>query len=136
MDANIILELLLGRGKAKECEELLNKISKGKVEAIMTHFTVHAIESIMNDKELILKFLRNLESSVGLYVYDTDISDETAAAILMEDIKRDFDDALQYYVAKKLGVKAIVSFDKHFDGLDTPRLEPKDVNESLSEANH
>jgi len=46
---------------------------------------------------------------------------------MMGDIKRDFDDALQYYVAKKLGAKAIVSFDKHFDGLDVPRLEPKQV---------
>jgi len=39
----------------------------------------------------------------------------------------DFDDALQSYIAKKLGVK-IVSFDKHFDkvkGLD--RVTPEDI---------
>jgi predicted nucleic acid-binding protein len=46
---------------------------------------------------------------------------------LMKDLGRDFDDALQYYVAKKLGANAIISFDKHFDGLDVPRLEPKDA---------
>lgn len=36
----------------------------------------------------------------------------------------DFDDALQYYAAKRLGVEAIVSYDKHFDKLDVPRTEP------------
>jgi len=127
LDANIILELFLGREKAEECEELLNGVSKGEVEAAMTHFAVHAIESIVNDEELILRFLRNLEGSLGLYVYDTDISDEMAAAMLMKDLGRDFDDALQYYVAKKLGGNAIISFDEHSDGLDVPRLEPKDA---------
>jgi predicted nucleic acid-binding protein len=36
----------------------------------------------------------------------------------------DFDDALQYYVAKRLGAEAIVSYDRHFDKLDVPRIEP------------
>jgi len=34
---------------------------------------------------------------------------------------------IQYTVAKKLGVTAIISYDKHFDGLDIPRLEPSNV---------
>jgi predicted nucleic acid-binding protein len=47
-----------------------------------------------------------------------------AIGILASEIKRDFDDTPQYYVAKKLGASGIVSFDRHFDGLDIPRLEP------------
>jgi len=39
----------------------------------------------------------------------------------------DFDDALQYYVAKRLGAEAIVSFDRHFDKLDVPRIEPSSL---------
>ncbi len=34
---------------------------------------------------------------------------------------------MQYYVAKKVGAEGIVSFDKHFDGLDLRRLEPNAV---------
>jgi predicted nucleic acid-binding protein len=39
----------------------------------------------------------------------------------------DFDDALQPYVAKKLNLK-IISFDRHFDGVEgLIRLRPIDV---------
>ena len=49
-----------------------------------------------------------------------------AASMLMESIGLDFDDSLHYYVAKKLGVEAIISFDKHFDRVDLVRKEPSD----------
>ncbi|MHB1709637.1 MAG: hypothetical protein ACYCT2_09210 [Thermoplasmataceae archaeon] len=41
-----------------------------------------------------------------------------------------FDDAMQYYVAKKLGAEAIVSFDHDFDNLDIRRLEPNQIKTS------
>ncbi|MCD6469816.1 PIN domain-containing protein [Candidatus Bathyarchaeota archaeon] len=46
--------------------------------------------------------------------------------MLMDKIKLDFYDALQYYLAKKLGAEAIVSYDKHFDATDIRRKEPSD----------
>jgi len=75
--------------------------------------------------------LRNLESSLGIAVYETTVADEAAVAILMKEIKLDFDDCLQYFAAKRLGAEAIVSYDKHYDGLDVTRVEPKDVLEKL-----
>ncbi|RLE79077.1 MAG: PIN domain nuclease [Thermoprotei archaeon] len=126
VDTCIFLELLLNQSRAQECREFLDKIARGELEAIVTTFTIHAIEAIINEANTILSFLRNIMASKGLYVYITTISDEIAASILMGKIKRDFDDTLQYYVAKKLGVEAIVSFDKHFCGLDIPRKEPRD----------
>jgi len=126
VDTCIFLELLLNQSRAQECREFLDKIARGELEAIVTTFTIHAIEAIINEADTILSFLRNIMASKGLYVYITTISDEIAASILMGKIKRDFDDTLQYYVAKKLGVEAIVSFDKHFGGLDIPRKEPRD----------
>jgi len=126
VDTCIFLELLLNQSRAQECGEFLDKIAKGELAAVVTTFTIHAMEAIINEADTILSFLRNILASKGLYVYTTTISDEIAAAILMSKIKRDFDDTLQYYVAKKLGVEAIVSFDKHFDGLDIPRKEPRD----------
>ena len=35
-------------------------------------------------------------------------------ALITQKIGLDFNDTLQYYVAKKLGVDALVSFDEHF----------------------
>jgi predicted nucleic acid-binding protein len=42
----------------------------------------------------------------------------------MEHIGLDFDDALQYFVCKKLGINFIVSFDRDFNGLGIKRIEP------------
>ncbi len=125
IDTNIFLELFLGQEKADECERFLQKISRGDLEAVITKFTVHACEALLNNPELILVFLRNLQNSVGLDVYETTLEDEMAASMLMANLKLDFDDALQYFVAKKLGVEAIVSYDKHFDKVDISRKEPK-----------
>ena len=101
-------------------------VSEGELEAVATKFSIHAIEAILNDSELILIFLRNLRNSIGLDIYETSMDDEIAASMLMKKLKLDFDDSLQYYVAKKLGVKAIVSYDKHFDKTDIQRKEPSD----------
>ena len=48
-------------------------------------------------------------------------------ALITQGIGLDFDDTLQYYVAKKLGVDALVSFDKHFDKVDIRRIELRDL---------
>jgi predicted nucleic acid-binding protein len=72
-------------------------------------------------------FLRNLEQSVRLSIYDTNLTDEMAAALISEKIGLDFDDTLQYYVAKKLGVDAVVGFDEHFDKLDLLGVERRDL---------
>jgi predicted nucleic acid-binding protein len=127
LDTNIFLELLLDQKRAGECESLLELVSTGRVEAAVSHFTVHAVEAALGGGKNLDAFLRNLEHSVGLYVYDTNISDEIAVSLISKKIDRDFDDTLQYYVAKKLGVEAIVSFDDHFDGLDISRTEPDDL---------
>ncbi len=101
--------------------------SAGEVEATVTHFSVHAVEAVMGGGDNLALLLANLERSEGLYVYDTTVADEVAAVVLAGKIRKDFDDALQYYVAKKVGAEGIVSFDKHFDGLDLRRLEPNAV---------
>lgn len=127
IDTNVFLELLLGQKKAHDCEILLDGVSKGRIEAVMTHFTVHAVEAAIGSGHLLITFLRNLENSEGLSIYYTGISEEISIAMLTERTGLNFDDALQYYVAKRLGAEVIVSFDKHFDNLDVPRVEPSQV---------
>ena len=126
IDTNIFLELFLDQERADECEKFLTKVSSGEIEGVVTKSSVHAIEAILNDPVLIQGFLRNLMGSVGLEVYNTTLEDEMTASMLMESIGLDFDDSLHYYVAKKLGVEAIISFDKHFDKVDLVRKEPSD----------
>ncbi len=127
LDTSIFLELLLDQKRATECESLLEQVSSGRMEAVVTHFTVHAIEAVFGGGKNVEAFLRNLEHSVGLYVYDTSLSEEIAISLISKRMNRDFDDAVQYYTAKKLGAEPIVSFDKHFDALDIDRVEPHDL---------
>ena len=108
----------LGQKRADECEKFLDKVSKGELKAVISKFTIHTIEALLNESNLMLVFLRNIQNSLGLNVYETSLDHEIAASMLMDQIKLDFDDALQYYVAKKLGAEAIVSYDKHFDTVD------------------
>lgn len=124
VDTNIFLELFLGQRKADDCERFLEKVSRGGIEAVVTKFTIHSCEAALNNPELILTFLRNLQNSLGLNIYESSLEDEMATSMLMDKIKLDFDDALQYYAAKMLGAEAIVSYDKHFDKVDVARKEP------------
>lgn len=125
LDSNIFLEVLLGRKKGADCKELLDRLSSAEEEGVVTHFAVHSVEAVVGRHGGdVVSFLRTLEQTSGLYVYDTTVSDEVSAALLSVKMKLDFDDALQYYVAKKLGADKIVTFDRHFDSLDVPRAEP------------
>ncbi len=127
IDTNVFLEAALGQEKSEECNALLTAVSEKKVEATVTHFTVHGVSAVLARGRRVLEFLRAIEGSQGLSVYDSEVSDEISTAILSQKIGRDFDDALQYFVAMKIGAEAIVSFDRHFDNLDIPRLEPSEV---------
>ena len=124
IDTNIFLELFLGQKKAAECGAFLQKVADGGDRAVVTSFTLHACEALLGKPKLISEFIRNIVNSSGLTVYETTRDDELSVSLLMEHVSLDFDDALQYFVCKKLGINFIVSFDRDFNGLDIKRIEP------------
>jgi predicted nucleic acid-binding protein len=128
VDTNIFLEYLLGQKRSDECEELLARLSRGDVEGVVTRFSLHSIEAVFRSG-LLVAFLGNIDRSLGLSVYDTDTVEESQVADVANEMGLDFDDAIQFYVARKLRVECIVTFDKHFDGLDVRRVEPKNLLE-------
>ena len=73
-------------------------------------------------------FLSSLAVYKGLYMYPTDLTSEIKAAELATQNKLDMDDAIQYTIALDANVEAIVSFDKHFNNLKSPRKEPTSNN--------
>jgi predicted nucleic acid-binding protein len=127
IDTNIFLEVLLSRARVEESKELLASLRDGKKNGAITDFTVHSIIVIMErfGKLSELKtFLSSLPAYKGLFVYSTTLSDEIRSTEIALKRKLDMDDAIQYSSALSLGATGIVSFDKHFDGLEVPRLEP------------
>jgi len=127
VDTNIFLEVLLARKRKSECKKFLKFLKDGRIEGIVTDFTVHSIIVLMDHFKKLDKlkvFLSSLRGYKGLHVYTTSLMDELNAVDIALENGLDMDDAIQYAVALKFNVKAIVSFDRHFDDLKIPRLEP------------
>jgi len=129
LDTNIFLEILLERENIQDCKKLLEKIDSEEVTAIVTSFTLHSIAVILErlkDIQAYKIFLETLININGLLFYSTNPDDEIKICEICKNLNLDFDDALQYFVAKKFNIK-IVSFDKHYDEKGIERLTPKDI---------
>jgi len=130
IDTNIFLEVMLSRERSGECKELLSLIRDGKVRGLVTDFTVHSImillERFSRVKELRV-FLSSLRAYKGLWIYCTSLSDKLRAVDMVIEGRLDVDDAIQYSAALATGSRGIVSFDRDFDSLEIPRLEPHEV---------
>ena len=130
IDTNIFLEVMLSRGRKEYCKELLRRLRDGREEGIVTDFTIHSIIVIMDKFEKLRElkeFLSSLSAYKGLYVFHTNLAVEVEAVERALEGKLDMDDAIQYSSAVAAGVKCIISYDKHFDGLDIPRKTPEEV---------
>ena len=127
IDTNIFLEVLLARKRKGKCKKFLKLLEKGKLEGVVTDFSLHSIIVLMDHYKKLDKlyiFLSSLMRYKGLHIYTTSIVDELNAVKNALDNNLDMDDAIQYTVALKLNVKGIVSYDKHFNNLKIPRIEP------------
>ena len=127
VDTNIFLEVLLAQTRKGECEKFLSSLKTGKRKGVITDFTLHSIIVILGnlDKVNELKiFLSSLTAYKGLHLYHASITDHLNAVETALQNKLDMDDAIQYSAALSIKAEAIVSFDKHFNNLKTPRLEP------------
>lgn len=115
IDTNIWVELLLEQERANEVQNLFENINSE--ELYITDFTIYSIGIILfklHKKEVLKLFLNKtiIESNINKIVLD-----ETELSEMIDDEeykKLDFDDAYQYYSAKKMGIN-IVSFDADFE---------------------
>jgi len=73
-------------------------------------------------------FLLSLTAYKGLHIHHTTLTDEVKATELAIEQNLDMDDAIQYSSALSANAEAIMSFDKHFNGLKIPRKEPQPNN--------
>ena len=115
-DTNIFLEYLLDQAQADACGILIDSIHRNK-SAWITSFSLHAIETIVGskpkNKKLLLDFLTHLQSHPYFKIYTTTLEEEIEIIQLCPKIGLDFDDALQYFVAKKKGF-SLITLDKDF----------------------
>jgi len=124
IDTNIFLEVLLAREKKEDCKRSLRLLRDGEEKAIVTDFAVHSIIVVMDGLNELRSFLLSLIAYTGLQIRHTTLSEEVGATELALNLNLDMDDAIQYSTALDAKVSAIVSYDRHFDGLEVPRIEP------------
>jgi len=134
IDTNIFLEVLLSRNRKKDCKKLLALVRDSKITGVVTDFTIYSIMILManlNKLDKLKRFLLSLTAYKGLYIYSTSLTDKINAVQITKEQKLDIDDAIQYSAALSVNAKAIVSFDKDFNGLRIPRKEPAEILHEL-----
>jgi len=136
LDTNIFLEVMLSRSRKDACKRLLKALRGGEETGIVTDFSVYSIMVIMSSLGKLAQlrtFLMSLSAYKGLSIYTTTLSDKVRAIDTCLEKTLDIDDSIQYSAALSNGAEGIVSFDKHFDGFQVPRIEPQDIHASKRE---
>lgn len=122
---------MLSRSRKDACKRFLNALRDGKETGIVTDFSVYSIMVIMSSLGKLTQlrtFLMSLSAYKGLTIYTTTLSDKIRAIGICLEKTLDVDDSIQYSAALSNDAKGIVSFDRHFDGLKIPRIEPQAIH--------
>jgi len=107
-------------------------LKTGKEIGIVTEFSIYSIMVIMASfakKNELKTFLSSLSAYKGLSIYTTTLSEKVKAVDTSLKNNLDIDDSIQYSAAQTLNVQGIISFDKHFDELEIPRIEPENLKD-------
>ena len=129
IDANIFLELALEDKRSGECEKFFIAIREKNLPSFTSDFVFYTCLIQIEGKRKSAKnmedfavFVDNIQSldvvsPSGQTIYD--------AFGIMKIHNLDFDDALVVAMMNQLGIKELVSFDRHFDKVkEIKRLEP------------
>lgn len=133
IDANIFLELLLDQSRADECHRFLTEVSEGKRQGFLTDLALDSVliilESRRKQPQELASFLSAIASYKGLSLYWLSLADRLRATRLMSRHGLDFEDATIVQTASRLGVKAVISFDRDLDTIpNLRRVEPAQIS--------
>ncbi len=132
-DANIFLEVELGQAKSRACEEFLELVRSGEVDAVISDFSIYTVALVMENNgktpKEIKKFFASLFAYAGLRIHPLSNDDRIAAATLMEKHGLSLDDALVLQTTLASQATALVSLDRDFDKVkEIKRIEPATEN--------
>jgi predicted nucleic acid-binding protein len=123
LDTNIFLEILLDQQKSEFCQKAIENLRED-TPGWITSFSLHAIEAILwkyQRAKILEDFLEFVKNHPFLFCYATTVEEELEINRIAPRVGLDFDDALQYYVAKKKGC-TLVTLDKDFEKIKDVRI--------------
>ena len=110
LDTNIFLDLLLKREFYKEALEILDGVDNGQWRGYILDITVLNIDYVAKKQmKNIQEFIQLLSATFTIVGADNAIIDE---ALTLEN--SDFEDSVQYIMAKNLACDVIITNDKDF----------------------
>jgi len=115
LDANIFLEIVFDQKYFEECQSVIDRLNQDS-SGYLTSFSLHGIEAMLGPKNrgsVLKQWLKQLLSHPYMGVYETSLEEEIKIINIMHQTGLDFDDSLQYYVAKKQGF-TLVTLDQDF----------------------
>ena len=128
IDANIFLEVELDDKRSEECRELLLEIYNKRIKSITSDFIVYTCLIQLENKASVAymeNFITFLDNMRNIEVHSPAYKTLYNAFETMKKYGLDFDDALVVSTMTSLGIKQLISFDKHFDKVkEIKRLEP------------
>jgi hypothetical protein len=126
VDTNLFIEVLLNQAKAGEARTLLeNRKHHG---LFVSDFALHSVGLLLfrhGRQHVFRQFLEDI-ARVGIQMVSLTALEMCSVVDAAEKLKLDFDDAYQYTVSQRNGLK-IVSLDADFDRTDEGRLLPANV---------
>lgn|SRR3989338_666733 len=131
IDANIFLEVELNDKRSEECQELFLNIFKKRMKSATSDFIVYTcliqLENKASLKEM-KNFITFLDNMRSIEVHSPAYKTLYETFQVMEKYGLDFDDSLVVSTMTSLGIKKLVSFDRHFDKVkEIKRIEPLDI---------
>ena len=127
VDTNIFLEILLDQPNAEEARTLLLQTSRH--EFLISDYALHSIGVLLfrrHQWQDFAAFVDDVIASGAASVVSLGPGDMTAVSAAATEFRFDFDDAYQYSVTRKFGLR-LVSYDADFDRAPDGRLLPSQV---------
>ncbi len=123
LDTNILLDLLLDRKNSYEASIILNSIDLGLFEGYISDITLVNVDYIaekQKKEDEIKEFLILLLETMEICTPDTNLIYE---ALNLEN--KDFEDNIQYLLAKKCRCDCLITNDKNFKFDDIEIMDSK-----------
>jgi len=133
IDANIFIEIARNQKHKDACRDLIDAIAEEMIveEVYLSKFSLGAIEAMLSKNEEFVREILLLIFHDIIKIKDTTIDDDLMINAAKKDLELNFDDAVQFVVANKLGTY-LVTYDKDFDDTSLQTKTPEEVLEALA----
>jgi predicted nucleic acid-binding protein len=133
IDTNIFIEIAREQRHKAACRDFIDAISFDMVdeEVYISRFSLSAVEAVLSESTHFVREILLLIFNGKIKVKDTTIDDDLMINSVKKDLDLDFDDAVQFIAANKLGTY-LVTYDKDFSNTSIQTKTPEEVLEELA----